>query len=84
MTTPTNLLFSAECALFDAASNYASEIFGTDEYMLRARENELRQAAIDFAQVANSINAHQYTIHTAIDEETITRIIGSTEEENAK
>lgn len=84
MITPTNLLFYADRTLRAAASSYASEIYGTDNDMLCASEDELRQAAIDFAQVANSINAHQYTIHTAIDEETITRIIGSTEEENAK
>ena len=57
MTTPTNILFSADRALRDAASSYSSAIFGTSKDMLRVREDELRQAALDFAKVAKHIDA---------------------------
>lgn len=53
--TPTDLLFSADRALRDAATDYSAE--GFDEHEIRRREDALRQAARDYAAVADVIDA---------------------------
>ena len=50
--TPINLLFAADRKLRDAATDYSAE--GFDEHEIRRREDALRQAARDYAAVADA------------------------------
>ena len=58
--TPTDLLFSADRKLRDAATDYSAE--GFDEHEIRRREDALRQAARDYAAVADVIDAAAFGI----------------------
>lgn len=76
-TTPTNLLFRASRNLRDAACGYAADLESGTEAEESA-EDKLHQAALDYALVANAIDANRYTVSDAVDKATKARILGST------
>ena len=75
MTDPVSLLFAADRRLRDAATDYHDAMFGqampdppdadpiaASEYRVRLREDALRQAALDYAEVAGAVDKLHHSI----------------------
>lgn len=73
--TPSNLLFFAARKLRDAALEYANTDSTDDDDEIDA----LHQAALDYAEVANAINAHSHAIACVTTDATTARILATSE-----
>lgn len=69
MTDPVPLLFAADRRLRDAATDYHDAVFDqampaspSAERRVREREDALRQAALDYAEVAGAVDKLHHSI----------------------
>lgn len=82
MTDPVSLLFAADRRLRDAATDYHDALFDqampaspsaavspveVSEQLVRQREDALRQAALDYAEVAGAVDKFHHSIIVSDD-----------------